>query len=413
MFFSNLVKNTPLFLDDKPAVYALRQKAKNSLATAKAPTLDNEAWKYTDVKPILASNFEIAPEDITCGHDCCKHSDSPLFIEIKFCRGQLHIEEFNTPDGLTITPLPLALFEGEYKSHIFNTFNLEDHPFAALNGIYLEQGICIHVEKNTQINQPLHINYNQTDCDGFQINLHNIVILEQGASLEVLETFSSEKDNTYLTNMVNEIYLKTNSKFNHYKKQEESPRAYHVSLNAVKTQNNAHYRQYYYGNGAKICRQENLINLNQNGAAADVYSAYYAKKDCLTDITTNINHNQAETTSNQYAKAVLESNSSAAFQGKIYIAPDAVKTCGHQLHKGLYLDDNAVLNCKPELEIYADNVKCSHGASCGKIDNDQLFYLTSRGINHQDAKQMLIKAHLSEIFSFMPNNEIKNLFSPD
>lgn len=413
MPFSNLIKNVPLFLDDKPSVYALRQKAKNSLNNTKAPTQKNEAWKYTDIKPILTSNFVVDTSEQVCSHSCCKHNDSPYFIEIKFCHGKLHIEEFNTPDGLSITPLPLALFEGEYKTHIFNNFNLEEHPFAALNGTYLEQGLCVHVEKNIKINKPIHINYNQSECDGLQINLHNLIILEKNASLELLETFSSSKENCYLTNVVNEIYLKTNSVFNHYKKQKESKQAYHIALNAAKLQNNAHYTQYYYANGAKICRQESLINLNHECASADIYSAYYAKKDCLNDITTNINHNHAETTSNQYAKAILESNSSAAFQGKIYIAPNAIKTCGYQLHKGLYLDDNAVLNCKPELEIYADNVKCSHGASCGKMDKEQLFYLKSRGISHQDAKQMLIKAHLSEIFSSIPNENIKDLFNLD
>ncbi len=413
MPFSNLIKNIPLFLDDKPAVFALRQKAAKSLAAASEPSPKNEAWKYTDIKPIITSNFEINTEEQTCGHDCCKHDDSPFFIEIKFCRGKLHIEDFNTPEGLTITPLPLALFEGEYKEYIFNAFELEKHPFAALNGMYLEQGICIRVEKNTKISRPLHIKYNQTDCGGFQINLHNIVILEKGASLELLETFSSAAENSYLTNIVNEIYLKADSTFYHYKKQEESRQAYHIALNAVKVQNNAHYTQYYYANGAKICRQESLINLNQPGSAADIFSAYHARTNCLSDITANINHNQIETNSNQYAKAVLESNSAATFQGKIYIAPNAVKTCGYQLHKALYLDDNAILNCKPELEIYADNVKCSHGASCGKIDKEQLFYLTSRGISSEDAKQMLVKAHLAELFSSIPNETIKKSFMLD
>lgn len=412
MPFSNLLKKVNLFLDDKPAVFALRQKARKSIPSTTFQK--QETWKYTDISPILKTTFAIDTEQHNCEHNCCHETEqtSP-FIKIKFCHGKLHIKEFNTPEGLHIIPLPIALYDGDYKKYLFNSFDLEKHPFAALNGTYLEQGICIHVEENVHLNKPLLIEYNQTHCEQIQINLHNIIILEKNAQLELLETFSSTNSNSYLTNIVNEIYLKADSKFHHYKKQQESASAYHIAFNAIKIQNNAQYTQFYYANGAKISRQESLINLMQQGADAQIYTAYRAKKDCLTDITTNINHLKAETTSNQYAKAVLDSNSAATFQGKIYIAPNAEKTNGNQLHKGLYLNDSAVLNCKPELEIYADNVKCSHGASCGELDKEQLFYLTSRGINESLAKQMLIDAHLAEIFDLIPNKTIQQEFTSD
>ena len=412
MLVSPLIQNVELFLDDKPSVFALRQKARLALNSSGLPSSKNEAWKYTNPAPIINSNFQINTEEHHCGHDCCNQSaqESP-FIEIKFCRGKLHIEEYNTPAGLTITPLPLALFEGEDKQYIFNAFNLEKHPFAALNGIYLEQGICIHLEKGTHIKQPIRIKYNQNHCDNLQLNIHNLIIAEKDSSIEIIEEFTSSPNQHSLTNIVNEFYLKTNSKINHYKIQKESTSAYHIALNAVQIQDSAHYKQYYMSNGGKICRNESIINLNQANAHAEVYSAYTAKKDCLTDITTNINHNQPETFSNQYAKAVLEDDSSAVFQGKIYIKPNAVKTIGNQLHKALYLNDNATLNCKPELEIYADDVKCSHGASCGEIDKEQLFYLTSRGIDKNTAIQLLTAAHLEEIFALITNEQIKQLFT--
>ena len=107
----------------------------------------------------------------------------------------------------------------------------------------------------------------------------------------------------------------------------------------------------------------------------------------------------------------MENNSTAVFQGKIHISPNAIKTTGNQLHKALYLNENATLNCKPELEIYADDVKCSHGASCGEIDKEQLFYLTSRGIDKQTATQLLTAAHLNEIIALISNEQIRNLFA--
>lgn len=411
---SLLIKEIPLFLDDKPSVFALRESAKKNLQKTGFPTTKTEAWKYTNLSPLLQSDFDINTDESPCEHDChChKQQDSLPFpsIEILFCKGKLHIEEYNTPKGLLITPLPLALYEDDYKKYIFKSFDLEKHPFAALNGIYLEQGICITVEKNTKITTPIIIKYNQTGCKNLQINIHNLIILEKNSRLDLIEEVESNDNTTHLTNIVNEIYLKEEAKLNHYKTQKESAQAYHISFNAIKSQSNSSYLQIYLSNGAKISRQETLINLEQQGAKAEIYNAYKAKKDCLSDITTNINHLIKETYSNQYAKTVLEKESSATYQGKIHIAPLAVKTSGTQLHKALYLDNNATLNCKPELEIYADDVKCSHGASCGEIDKEQLFYLNSRGINKETATHMLINAHLDEIFSFIPNSSIKDYF---
>jgi len=409
-----LIKSVDLFLNNKPSVFALRETAKKALQKTGFPTLKTETWKYTNITPILQSNFDINTEESSCGHDCCCHereatSDFP-FIEIRFCRGKLHVEEYNTPKGLSVTPLPLALYEDDYKRYLFNSFDLEKHPFAALNGIYLEQGICITVEKNTKITSPVLIKYNQNHCENLQTHLHNLIVMEKGSQLDLIEEIVSDDGFSHLTNIVNELYLKADARLNHYKIQKESSCAHHLSLNAVKTQTNSSYMQFYFSNGAKISRQETFINLEQQGAKAEIYSAYKVKKDCLSDITTNINHLIKETFSNQYAKAVLQEKSAATFQGKIHIAPYAVKTAGTQLHKALYLNNDAQLNCKPELEIYADDVKCSHGASCGEIDKEQLFYLNSRGINQEKAKQMLINAHLEEIFSFIPNEKIKNYF---
>lgn len=403
-----LIEDSKLFLNNKPSVFAIREKAKKALIKTGFPSTKNESWKYTNVAPIFDYKFSIPSETNSCDHTCCHTPNKNNFINITFCKGRLHIEDYNLPCGISITPLPLALYENEYKQHLLKSFDLEKHPFAALNGVYLEQGICICVEKNNSIKKPIHINYKQTNCDLLQINIHNIVVLEKNSSLEIIETYSSKDNKTYLLNSVNEIYLNDKSQLLHYKKQNESSNAYHISLNSIKIKQDANYKQYYFSSGAKISRHENIINLEEQYASAEIYSAYTTKKDCLTDITTNINHKEPNTSSQQYAKCVLEENSSAVFQGKIHISPNSIKSTGKQLHKALYLNNNASLNCKPELEIYADDVKCSHGASCGEIDKEHIFYLTSRGISYNDAIKMLTNAHLDEIYSLVPEN-IRNI----
>jgi len=409
---SPLIKNISLALEDKPSVFALRDESKKILHQIGFPTKKTEAWKYTNIQPLIEKNLQIDTDEHFCSHDCCHHQESSSpYIEIHFCKGKLHIEEYNLPKGLYITPLPIALYENEYKNYLFKSFNMEKHPFAALNGMYLEQGICISVEKEHNITNPIRIRYKQKDCNNLQLNIHNLIIAENNSHLELVEEFISDNnESVYFTNIVNEIYLKKDASLMHYKVQKESPFAYHIALNSVKQQENSQYKQFYLSDGAKLSRQETLVNLNQPHSNAEIYTAYKSKKDCLTDITTNINHLSPQTNSNQYAKAVLEESSTAVFQGKIHIEKNADQTCGYQLHKALYLGDYATLDCKPELEIYADDVKCSHGASSGELDKEQLFYLLSRGIDKENAIALLTEAHLEEVLSLIPNEEIKKLF---
>lgn len=411
MVESALIKDVELFLDEKPSVYALRDRAKRCLINTGFPLGKTEQYKYTDIKEIIDTDFVISAGKDECEGNCCcgKHKDD-FFIEIAFCKGQLHVEDYVLPDGINIIPLPVALYENEFKQYILTSFDLEKYPFGALNGMYLEQGICVEVEDGVKLNDVIKINYKNCGANNIMMHIHNVVVLGKKSRLEIVESFSSENKNKYFMNVVNEIYLKENSLFKHYKIQKESTDAFHIALNVVKIFADAKYEQFYLSNGAKISRNETLVDLEKENARADVYSAYVAKALCQTDITTNINHNEAKTFSNQYAKAVLEGASKASFQGKIKIKKDAIKVEGNQLHKALYLSDDAVLNCKPELEIYADDVKCSHGATCGEIDREQLFYLTSRGINNDDAMKMLIDAHLKEITSLIDNKKIAEIF---
>lgn len=404
---SPLIKNKELFLDDKPSIYALRQQAKSLLEKNGFPTLKTEAWKYTNISNLINKDFDINNQQSEC--HCHNNSRDDYFINICFCCGLLHIEEYKLPDGLIIDTLPVALYEDLYKKQINKSFSCEKHPFATLNTVYIEQGICICVTKNTNITQPIKITYKNTECINTQNNIHNLFILEKNSKLNIVEEYISQKNNSYLSNIINEIYLDDFSELNHYKALKESQNSFHIALNSIKIKSNAQYNQFYCSNASKLSRNENLINLEKDNARTNIYSAYKTKKDCLTDITTNIYHLAKETKSNQYAKCVLSENSSAVFQGKIHIAPNSEKSQGEQLHKALYLNNNASLNCKPELEIYTDDVKCSHGASCGEINPEQLFYLTSRGINKDQAIKILTDAHLDEILSLIKDEKIKEI----
>ncbi len=404
-----LIKNIELFLNDKPNVYAIREQAKSLLNKIGFPSNKTEVWKYTNISNLLKTDFTINNEKAEC--HCNKNNKDDYFINICFCNGIAHIETKNLPDGIIVETLPIALYENTYKKYINKSYKLENHPFAILNTMYIEQGFCITVTKNIKITSPIKIKYNNTNCEQQQTHIHNVFVLEKNTKLDIVEEFVSNKDNLYFSNIVNEIYLDNNSTLNHYKVLNESYKSYHLALNSVIVKTEALYNQFYYSNATTINRNENLINLDQPNAQANIYSAYKTKIGCTTDITTNINHKAKNTISNQLAKCVLEDNSYANFQGKIHISPNSEKSQGNQLHKALYLNYNASLNCKPELEIYTDDIKCSHGASCGEINEEQLFYLTSKGISKNNAIQILTDAHLEEILSLIEDENIRNIFT--
>ena len=159
-----------------------------------------------------------------------------------------------------------------------------------------------------------------------------------------------------------------------------------------------------------LARHESYINLLQEGACAEVDGAYRLNESGVSDITTNIRHLAPHTISNQLIKGVVAGKAKGVFQGQIHIAPDAQQTEGHQLHRALLLSDEGEVDCKPELEIFADDVKCSHGATCGDLDKEQMFYMQSRGICLEDARKILIEAYLQEVLNKIDSPEIAAWF---
>jgi Fe-S cluster assembly protein SufD len=207
-------------------------------------------------------------------------------------------------------------------------------------------------------------------------------------------------------NVVNEIYLAENSHLKHYKLQNEAFKAAHISYNAVDVKANASYKSFCLQKGADMARNETYVLLSEEGAHASVDAAYIMNGWATIDTTTDIKHMKPQTTSSQLVKGVVGGQAKGVFQGKIHIAQNAVKTEGYQLHKAMLLSNEAEVDVKPELEIFADDVKCSHGSACGELDKEQLFYMQSRGISEQDAKQLLIDAYLNDVIAKVEDEKI-------
>ncbi len=404
-FFS---KNIELWGEDIPWLAGFREKNLRAFEKQGFPNAKTEAWKYSYFKPEVIKSAEIDTTPHECEGDChCHEHEKSDYYEIKFCDGKLTTEHFDFGAGIIVKPLVEALYDGEAKTHLSKNFEAQNFPFAALNNAFLQEGVLILIERKTALKKPIYLHYHSHGKNNLFCNIHNIIALENGAEAVVLEDYEGE-GGQYFNNIVNEIFVGTEANLKHYKKQAESLSAYHVALNAVSVRQNGKYEAFLEHRECSFARTESFVRLIEKGAEAIVNGVYKLENSGVSDITTNIRHLAEHTTSNQLVKGVLDGAAKGVFQGQIHIAKDAVKTSGNQLHRALLLSDEASVDCKPELEIFADDVKCSHGATSGDLDAEQLFYMQSRGIRLEEAKKILIGAYLNEVLQKIDNIEIKD-----
>ena len=358
-------------------------------ASISLPTPRTEAWKYTRLRDLLSVAYE------PCLPSSKQGAGVPFEADI------IHIS-----NGQVILPLPCH----ENLKIIFLTVaeNLQNHPLANMNACYLTQGLQIEVMG--KLSKPLVLNYHMTPEDkNYFYHFRNKIICHSHSQAEIVEQFTYQGDvkSCYLANIVNEIEIKENASLKHYKYQNEAFKANHMALHKVNISSDGKYESFCLQKGANIARNETEISLNGEGAEAIVNAAYMMNGWATLDTTTNIYHNRPHTKSSQLVKGVIGGTAHGVFQGRIHIAPNAVQTSGTQLHKAILLSDEAEIDVKPELEIFADDVKCSHGAASGELNKEQLFYMQSRGIGEEEAKQILINAYVTDVVDQISNSTIR------
>ncbi len=396
---SLLKQDIALFGENIPWLEGLREKARAVFARIGLPTAKTEAWKYSYFKEEALGE----PVVDTTSHECDGHCDDEESLpfaayQLKYCNGRMTHIPHELPRGLVILPLFAAIESGEIKPYLNKSFALEDFPFAAFNTALADEGAFIIITKDFAAERPIYLHYHQHSGANRLCNIRNIIVAEKGAKAALIEHFDSEDGAHYFNNIVNEIYLGTGATLAHYTKQNEASAAHHVALNSVQVKADGVYRGFTVHAECALARTENYVRLLKENAVAEVNGAYRLMQNGVSDITTNIRHLAPHTTSDQLIKGVLDGAAKGVFQGQIHIAPDAQQTTGYQLHRALVLSDAAEVDCKPELEIYADDVKCSHGATSGDLDAEQLFYMQARGIPLDEARHILIEAYLNEVF---------------
>ena len=288
---------------------------------------------------------------------------------------------------------------------------LKKNQILDFNNAFFTPGFEIKVDSNASIKKPIVIyNYFSKDFDGNNINNKNFIYLDKNSKAEIYEKniFEDEKDLFFTKNLDIELEQDANLVKYYLNSTNNNKTIYNFIRSKLKQ--NSEFEKFNFSYNVSSCRDEIITDLNGTNAFVSLNNIQHLSQKCFHEIKWEINHNEENTRSSQFVKSALHDDSVAAFQGKIFVDSKAQKTDGYQLSRALLLSDRSKFLSKPELEIYADDVKCSHGSSSGSIDQESIFYLRSRGINEQQAKRMMIEGFLAEVINKVKNEDVRNIF---
>ena len=286
-----------------------------------------------------------------------------------------------------------------------------ENPILNLNNAFADQGYLIELSSNTILTRPIVIyNYFSKNFLSSFCSSKNFILLNEKSNVVVYEKTIYDSSIEYLITSNTEIFLAKGSKLKKYDL--NCNNKYSTIFNFVKANldENSELEYFTFSENINSCRDESIINLNGKNCFANVNAIQLLRNNCNHEIKLQINHNEEHTKSSQFVKSALYDSANAIFQGKIFVDSKAQKTDGYQLSRALLLSDNVKFFSKPELEIYADDVKCSHGSSSGSVDEESIFYLRSRGISKEDAKMMMINGFLGEVIEKITEDKFKNIF---
>lgn len=379
---------TAQFTGQKPAAAwkeRLRESAFARFSDLGFPTFRSEEWRYTNIAPIARTTFEPAP---VATADADKLAPFATGIRLVFVNGRVQGPAPALPCGLTFGALTEDVPLAKYAA-----FNKD--AFVALNTAFLNEGACLRVGRDTLIEEPIHLVYiTVPGTEPVASHPRTLIIVGERAKCTLVETYAGT--GAYLNNAVTEIVVGAGANVDHYKIQIESREAFHIATLQAEVERNAHYSTTSIALGGSLVRNNSKTRLAE-GSEATLNGLYLVNAKQHVDNQLTVDHAQPSASSYELYKGILDGSATAAFNGKILVRKDAQKTDAKQTNKNLILSDDAVVNTKPELQILADDVRCTHGATIGQLDSEAGFYLQSRGIGKEDARSMLTYAFAQDV----------------
>jgi Fe-S cluster assembly protein SufD len=405
-------------------VERLRESAIDRFEQLGFPTTDEEAWKYTNVVPIAKANFEpslLRPEDRQAtdashleGFTYEEASRSRLVFVNGIYRKELSSLEA-LPEGVAVLDLAAALGDERYENllreQLARGADYNSHSFAALNTAFLESGAFILIPQNARLTTPLHLLFlsdaRQDKTPGASFP-RVLIVCERDSESTVIESYGSTQDDAiYLTNAVVEIVLAAGAHLEHYKVQRESVEAFHVATTTAELGRHSRFNSTTITLGAKLSRHDINVTFEQEGAECSVDGLYIVGSGQHADTHSLIDHREPHCTSHQLYKGILDGKSRAVFNGRVFVRKGAQQTNAMQTNRNLLLSNEARVDTKPQLEIFADDVKCAHGATVGQLEDEELFYLASRGLHPDIARNLLTYGFAEEVIEKIRIESIK------
>ena len=398
-----------------PWLQLVRGSAMDRFELLGFPTVHDEDWKYTNLAPLAKQSFVPATRGDQVSINASRFvypetTAAHLVVVNGFFSEEL--SDKTALENVVAVDLLTAVSDARYnkiaRAYLARNAGYHNNGLAALNTAFLQSGLFLLIPKNVKVETPIQVTFltdaEQADIASFP---RLLVVAEEHSSATLIESFVSTGDQQYLTDAVAEIIVKDGARLEHYRVQRESDNAFHTSLTSAELGRHGSYDTTSINLGGRLSRHDVSVVMDNEGAECRVDGLYLVGSDQHTDTHSVIDHQQPHCNSHQLYKGILHGNARAVFNGKIFVREGAQKTDAMQTNKNLLVSPQARVDTKPQLEIYADDVKCAHGAAVGQIDQEELFYLQTRGINPELARSLLTYGFAEEVIEKIKIESIK------
>jgi len=396
-----------------PWLELVRSSAMDRFEQLGFPTVHDENWKYTNLATLAKQSFTPARRREKLAIDIAPFVYPETTAAHLVVVNGFFSEELSDKAGLDnvvaidlLTAVADARYNKIARAYLARNAGYHNNGLTALNTAFLQSGLFLLIPKNVKVEKPIQVTFL---TEGESANFPRLlVVAEEHSSATLIESFVSVGEQQYFTNAVAEIVVKEGARLEHYRMQRESDKALHISLTSAELGRSSSYDTTSINLGGRLSRHDISVVMENEGAECWVDGLYLAGADQHTDTHSVIDHQQPHCNSHQLYKGILDGNARAVFNGKIFVREGAQKTDAMQTNKNLLLSPHARVDTKPQLEIYADDVKCAHGAAVGQIDQEELFYLLARGINPELARSLLTYGFAEEVIGKIKIDSIKS-----
>ncbi len=379
----------------------IRKQAVDAFSKQGIPNRKSEEYKYVNMELALKGDFALSSSKKLTG----KQVESSQFLKdaiiVVIENGIFNSEHSkinSLPKGLQIFNISDAISNESFQKHYSKYADVSSDTFVALNTAFASGGVFVRVQKTAVIEKPIHIIHITSVSENTILNSRNLIVVEENGQVKIVESYeivdSSAKS---FNNTLTEIVVEANAIVDHYKIQDEKDLGNLVCTTQVSQQKSSIFSTHTFTLSGALVRNNLNMVLDDQFIESHLYGLYLTNGNQVVDNHTLVDHRKPNCNSNELYKGIIEDKSAATFNGKIYVRKDAQKTNAFQSNKNILLSDDGTINTKPQLEIYADDVKCSHGTSTGKLDADKIFYLRARGLSEASAKKLLMHAFASEV----------------